>query len=142
MLLDLIRAALRELASRSGRRGRSKTRAAGDRAEEFALRFLKKAGFRPLMANVGDERGELDLVGRFPDFDGVVVIEVRARKEGGVRTPREAVDRRKQKQVVRTARRVLKRKGVFEPLRFDVVGVYLDDEGEPARAEHFPAAFR
>ena len=66
---------------------------------------------------------------------------VRARKEGGLLTPREAVDIRKQRQVVETARRLLPRRGFHDVLRFDVVGVYLNDRDEPIRAEHFESAF-
>ncbi|MCC6465887.1 MAG: YraN family protein [Planctomycetes bacterium] len=122
-------------------RGASATRAVGDRAEEFALAHLKQLGFRVLERNLHDEDGELDLVGRMKGLEGLVVVEVRARKTGGLITPREAVDARKQRQVVQTARRLLRRKGYHDVLRFDVVGVYLDGEGNPTRAEHFPDAF-
>ena len=77
-----------------------------------------------------DEDGELDLVGRVKGNEGLVVVEVRARKEGGMLTPREAVDFKKQQQVVKTAQRLLRRKGFYDVLRFDIVGVYLNDRDE------------
>ena len=140
---ELIGALFRELRPRKAEeRGRSRTRAVGDAAEEFALGFLKKErGFRLIERGMMDEDGELDLVGRIKGNEGLVVVEVRARKQGGLITPREAVDLKKQRQVVETAQRLLRRKGFHDVLRFDIVGVYLNDRDEPIRAEHFENAF-
>lgn len=139
---DLVGALIREIKPRGDNpAGRSRTRAVGDVAEEFALQLLKKKGFRLIARSMQDENGELDLVGRFRGVEGLVVVEVRARKEGGLLTPREAVDVKKQRQVVDTAYRILRRKGFHDVLRFDIVGVYLSDRNEPTRAEHFPDAF-
>jgi putative endonuclease len=142
--LELVAALVHKLRpARASQRGRSLTRTTGDQAEAFALEFLKrKCGFRLLEQGMADEDGELDLVGRVKGVEGLVVVEVRARREGGVRTPRDAVDVRKQRQVVQTAFRLLRRRGFHDVLRFDVVGVYLDDSGRPVRAEHFADAFR
>lgn len=124
------------------RGGRSKTRAVGDVAEAFALAFLKKeCGFKLIEQSMSDEEGELDLVGRIKGVEGLVVVEVRARKEGGMIAPRDAVDLHKQQQVIQTARRLLPRRGFHDVLRFDIIGVYLDATGTPTRAEHLPAAF-
>ncbi|MBK8208446.1 MAG: YraN family protein [Planctomycetes bacterium] len=122
--------------------GRSATRAVGDKAEQFALAYLKKeCGFKLIEQGMHDEDGELDLVGRIKGNEGLVVVEVRARTEGGLVSPRDAVDFSKQRQVVETARRLLPRKGFHDVLRFDIVGVWLDQQGAPARAEHFADAF-
>jgi len=141
--LELVSALFEKLRPKSGAaRGRSRTRAVGDKAEDFALVFLRqKCRFRVMDRNVQDEEGELDLVGRIRGNEGLVVVEVRSRKEGGLITPREAVDIHKQRQVVETAHRILRRKGYHDVLRFDVVGVYLNESGEPTKAEHFPDAF-
>lgn len=143
LLFDLIRAVTREIrpASDDDVAG-SAQRQVGDCAEAFALRELKKQGFRLIRRGASDPDGELDLIGRFDDYDGVVVIEVRARKEGGMQSPLEAIGYSKQKQVVRTARRLLPQMGIHDPLRFDAVGVWLDGRGNPQRMEHVPNAFR
>lgn len=142
-VLELISALLEKLRpEQTVRGGRSRTRVVGDRAEDFAVDFLKRqCRFRVVERNLEDEDGELDIVGRIRGNEGLVVVEVRSRKEGGLITPREAVDLRKQRQVVETARRILRRRGYHDVLRFDVVGVYLDENGEPTRAEHFADAF-
>jgi len=140
---ELMAAAFEKLRpKREAERGRSRTRAVGDRAEDFAVEFLKQhCRFRVVERNLEDEEGELDIVGRVRGNEGLVVVEVRARREGGMVVPRDAVDIHKQRQVVQTAQRILRRKGYHDVLRFDVVGVFLDDRGEPVRAEHTPAAF-
>lgn len=143
-LLDLLKAlvdAARDKIKPREVKGSAKRRT-GDRAEEFALAFLEKQGFSLLERNLGDEKGELDLVGHQRGCEGIVVVEVRARSEGGLLSPREAVDWRKQKQVVRTARRLLRRKGIKGRVRFDIVGVWLDESGQPTKAERFENAFR
>jgi putative endonuclease len=140
---ELIGAYVKQLMPRkAAQAGRSRTRTVGDGAEEFALLFLKKErGFRLVERGMMDEDGELDLVGRIKGNEGLVVVEVRARREGGMLTPREAVDFRKQCQVVETAQRLLRRKGFHDVLRFDIVGVLLNDRNEPISAEHFEDAF-
>ncbi|KAA0218119.1 YraN family protein [bacterium] len=143
-LLELIESVWDEVMARlrPRRRGASPTRARGDLAEDFALEFLLQQGFTLLARNLGDERGELDLVGRQRGFDGIVVVEVRARREGGLLAPREAVNRRKQRQVVKTARRLLPRHQLHGPLRFDIVGVWLNEQHKPVRAQRFESAFK
>lgn len=142
-LFELIGAYIKQLRpAKAEARGRSRTRAVGDAAEEFALRFLRKEkAFRLIERGMMDEEGELDLVGRIKGVEGLVVVEVRARKEGGMLTPREAVDYKKQRQVVRSAQRLLRRKGFHDVLRFDIVGVFLNGRDEPVRAEHFENSF-
>ena len=136
-LIDAARAKLRPK-ERAG----SATRKRGDIAEDFALAFLQKQGFSLIQRNLGDEKGELDLVGRQTGLQGLVVVEVRARRQGGKLSPRESVNRRKQKQVIKTAKRLLKRKSLTGPVRYDIVGVWLNEQNEPVEAERFENAFR
>ncbi|MBX3459533.1 MAG: YraN family protein [Planctomycetes bacterium] len=122
--------------------GVSASRAVGNRAEAFALAFLRKhRRFKLIEQGMHDEDGELDLVGRMRGAEGLVVVEVRARARGGLVAPRDAVNITKQRQVVETAKRLLRRRGFHDVLRFDIVGVELDENGEPAQAEHYPDAF-
>lgn len=144
-ILDLFLSVLDWIFGRAFRRQRrarrSATRLAGDRAEAFALAFLERDGFSTLERNMADSRGELDLVGRQRGFDGVVVVEVRSRTEGSPVDPRDTVRRGKQRRVVRAAMRLLKHRGLRGPVRYDIVGVWLNAEGEPVRAERFVDAF-
>ncbi|MDC1141482.1 YraN family protein [Planctomycetota bacterium] len=142
-IIELIKAAVKSMKPAPIKEsGRSGTRAVGDKAEDFALAFLRKErGFKLIEQSMSDEDGELDLVGRVKKFEGLVVVEVRARKVGGLKTPFEAVNHSKQVKVVQTADRLLRRAGYHEILRYDVVGVWLDDQSNPTKAEHYPNAF-
>ncbi len=145
-VLDLILAAfdytLGRLFNSSLRKAGSRTRQTGDKAEAFALAMLQRDGFSLLEQSLADFRGELDLVGRQRGFDGIVVVEVRSRSEGGMIDPRATVRGTKQRQVTLAAKRLLKRRGLLgQPVRFDIVGVWLNAHGEPVRAEHFVNAF-
>jgi putative endonuclease len=140
-VFELIQEVLQKLTS-AEESGVSRKREVGNRAEMFALKFLKSDhSFKLIERSMGDEAGEIDLVGRVPNFEGIVVVEVRARKEGGLLKPHEAVNIKKQKQVVRTAYRVVRRNGFHDNLRFDICGVYLDRRDNPVSAEYFPDSF-
>ena len=140
--LDLMEAVIARLRpSRRESRGRSDSRAVGDAAEEYALELLRKAGFRLIEQSLRDDVGELDFVGKQKGFDGIVVVEVRARKAGGLVEPKDSVNRKKQRQVVKTARRLLPRHGLKGKVRYDIVGVWLDKAGIPTRAERYESAF-
>ncbi|MCC6574503.1 MAG: YraN family protein [Planctomycetes bacterium] len=120
----------------------SPQRMAGDKAELFALAQLQREGFSLIERNLSDSRGELDLVGRQNGFDGIVVVEVRSRSEGSPLDPRDTVRGAKKRQVINTARRLLKRRQLDrEPVRFDIVGVWVNAAGEPVKAERFADAF-
>lgn len=135
----------------------------GRRGEQFALEYLKhRAGYRIVATNVripiGRTRrgapivGEIDIVGY--DGDVLAFVEVKARTATDIARPEAAVDRRKQRNLVRTARayrRVLRLGTV--PYRFDTVAVVFGDGSSPeitltkgsfseaARGPHRPAPF-
>lgn len=123
--------------------GRDKRKAAelGRRGEEFALEYLKhRAGYRIVATNVripiGRTRrgapivGEIDIVGY--DGDVLAFVEVKARTATDIARPEAAVDRRKQRNLARTARayrRVLRLETVS--YRFDTVAVVFGEGSSP-----------
>lgn len=75
-------------------------------------------------------------------LDGRVVafVEVKSRSEGP-QDPLEALDRRKRREVQRTARRwIAAHPGVGREFRFDAVGVHFPPAGPP-RVVHLRDAF-
>jgi putative endonuclease len=120
-------------------------RVLGRKGEQLALRFLEKAGLRPVMANfripIGRNiRGvavnaEIDLIAN----DGVTLcfIEVKTRSSDSFAAPEEAVNLRKQRQIIRAAKKYRK---IFHlndvNFRYDVISIILRKQAPP-RIEHF-----
>jgi len=112
----------------------------GAEGELLAAEFLIKNGFRLVLSNfkvpVGRNirgavvTGEVDLIAY--DEDKLCFIEVKTRSSDEFAAPRAAVDRRKQRQILRTARVYRK---IFHlanaKVRFDVVGIVLNEKARP-----------
>lgn len=95
----------------------------GSRYEEQAAACLVNQGYVILDKNYRCRSGEIDLIAR--DGSYLVFIEVKYRSHTSAGDPAEAVDRKKQKKVVNTARYYLLTHGYLEetPCRFDVAAV-------------------
>lgn len=101
-------------------------RAAGTQYEQKAIEYMEGQGYGLLAKNFRCHFGEIDAV-----FcrDGVIIIcEVKFRKDNSCGDPLEAVDRRKQKRICRTAMYFYMKKGysMEQPCRFDVIGIHAD----------------
>ena len=99
--------------------------AAGERAAE---RFLRRRGYTIVERNYRCPLGEVDLVA----LDGrtVVFVEVKTRRQAGGGAAYDAVDPRKQRQIVRVAEYYLAARRLHDrDVRFDVVGVCPESGG-------------
>ena len=120
------------------RRVWSPERASGRRGEDLAHRFLQQQGFRVVARNYQARSGggEIDLIA----WDGptLVFLEVKSRRTEEFGAPDRAVDREKQRALVRTAREYARRARVdWETVRFDTVSVVFS---EPVWVTHTRAA--
>ena len=120
------------------RRVWSPERASGRRGEDLAHRFLQQHGFRVVARNYQARSGggEIDLIA----WDGptLVFLEVKSRRTEEFGAPDRAVDREKQRALVRTAQEYARRARVeWENVRFDTVSVVLSD---PVAVTHTRAA--
>jgi putative endonuclease len=112
----------------------------GARGEDLAHRFLQKLGYQVVARNwrAEDGTGELDLVAW--DGETLVVIEVKTRATAEFGLPEEAVNEAKRHHLIRTAARFAREADVpFDRLRFDIVGVLLDQV--PVTIDHRRGAF-
>jgi putative endonuclease len=109
------------------RRGRSGwTQAFGRAAEAFAARHLESHGCRILAERYRCRRGEIDLIVR--DGDVVAFVEVKARRRSDFGDPVHAVNGRKQRRIIATARDYLRQDSApAGACRFDVVSVRVRD---------------
>lgn len=120
-------------------------RRTGQSAEEICARELRRRGWRILARNWRIRMGELDLIAR--DGRTLVVVEVKSNHthlRAGPLTPALAVNRAKQHRIRRLAEVWLAGAGrhlPIEDVRFDVVGILFDREGNVKEYEHIENAF-
>ena len=123
------------------------TRARGQSAEREAAAFLQARGMEILELNVHVGGGELDLIAREPaasdDAPTIVFVEVRSRSDPRRGTPLETIGRRKRAHLIRAATAWLIERGLWErvAVRFDVVGILLDESHARRRVQWVPNAF-
>ena len=112
----------------------------GDLGERMAANYLSMHGFRLVAANftcpIGRNTkgvqvtGEVDIIAL--ENDTLCFIEVKTRRSAAFTGPLSAVDRRKQRQIIRTARVYRRIFGLRDiPLRFDVVTVLIERGEDP-----------
>ena len=92
----------------------------GNRAENLALKFLKKQHLKLVERNFNCRYGEIDLV--MQDADYLVFVEVRYRKDQRFGGALASIDERKQGKLRRSAEHYLIRhKKTDSPCRFDIL---------------------
>lgn len=120
----------------------------GRAGEALAAAALERRGMRILARNERTRtvRGELDLIAL--DGQALVFVEVKARSAGSVggpERPAEAVGHRKRTKLRALALAWLRdHRGevpAHDLIRFDVVGVRLDESGRASDLEHLRGAF-
>jgi putative endonuclease len=115
----------------------------GRRGEELAAQHFERLGYRVLARNHRTRWGELDLVLADEAEDTIVFCEVKSRRLGSGDW-RENLHGRKRRQVRTMAAAWLNDvsdRPRYAELRFDAVGVTLDERGELVRLDHLQAAF-
>ncbi|WP_020418158.1 YraN family protein [Amycolatopsis sp. ATCC 39116] len=111
----------------------------GRRGEDIAARHLQKLGFVVLARNWRCRQGELDLIAT--NGRTLVICEVKTRTRESFGDPAEAVTEDKVARIRRLAGQWLSIHRVgWCRVRFDVIAVYADGDGEP-RVRHIPGAF-
>jgi putative endonuclease len=104
----------------------STTIARGASAEDRAVAWLARAGYRIVERNYRCKLGELDIIAR--DGATLVFVEVRSRQTARFGSALEAVGWAKQRRVSRMAQHyVARRRPRFAEARFDVVAITGDD---------------
>lgn len=120
-------------------------RRTGRSAEDLVAERLARRGWRILARNWRIKAGELDLIAR--DGSTLVFAEVKSNHSDlrrGPTAPALAVGSNKQRRIRRLASAWLAGHGRnlgFRDVRFDVVGVLFDHEGEVAAFDHIENAF-
>lgn len=104
-------------------------RSKGKFYEATVAQYLIKKGYNIIKQNYQTRFGEIDIIAEEKSRQLLVFVEVKARDISKKVHPFEAVDERKQKKIIMAAQQYLidnDIKNVY--IRFDVVGVILDDK--------------
>ena len=112
----------------------------GQRGELAARRFLRRQGYVILAERHRSPFGEIDLIalqGRT-----LVFIEVKTRRSRSHGDPSEAVDRRKQQRIRRSAMAYMKHNRLLPSCaaRFDIISILWPENGQP-EIRHLIGAF-
>jgi putative endonuclease len=120
----------------------------GQKGEHVAQSVLRQKGFEIEATNwrspnASEKLGEIDIIARHPQQNLLVFVEVKTRKTDAYGLPVEAVDARKQQQLMALAEIYLSLHTHIPTfgIRFDVISVFYPGQGRPAEVEHFENAF-
>lgn len=117
--------------------------ARGAAGEEAASQYLRRQGYDIIARNWRCRYGEIDVIAQHADT--IVFVEVRSRTARTMHAfgaPLESITAKKQMTVRRCAQAYLQRSG--QPagrIRFDCVGVVLDNAGTAVDLSHIVDAF-
>jgi len=103
------------------------TRRIGDAAEDLVAAWLASTGWRIIGRNIRLGHGELDIVAVDPGPPaGLVVVEVRWRRDRGFGLPEETFDRRKREHLRRAIDRMLAAGALPDGTRLPALPVRVD----------------
>ena len=117
------------------------TKKTGDKGEELAVELLESKNYTIVKRNYRYGKGEIDIIAKDPQEEGLVFIEVKSRKSLEYGSPEEAITKNKIKQLKRIAEHYLYENEIKEILcRFDVIAILMLP-GQKPQIEHFVNAF-
>ncbi len=98
----------------------------GNLGENIAEHYLKQKGYIILDKNFGCRQGEIDIIAK--DRKEIVFIEVKTRTSSKYGAPSEAVNKIKQKHMLKSIKYYLYIKNLAEEfIRIDVIEIYIKD---------------
>lgn len=98
----------------------------GNKGESYAVKFLKKKKYKILERNYSKKYGEIDIIAK--DKEYIIFVEVKTRHENPMTSPVDAVDKRKQKRIIKTAAAYLAENRLDAYCRFDVCEVFVNSD--------------
>ncbi len=112
----------------------------GRKGEKLARRYLRRQKMKFLKSNYSCPHGEIDLI--MQDGPELVFIEVKTRTSEALYTAEEAVNKSKQKNIIKSARHFINHYRLYKhPCRFDIVAVIAEPD-TPLVIRHSQDAFK
>jgi putative endonuclease len=109
----------------------------GERGELIAQRLMADKGYKIEAVNWTFQKAELDIVCKTKTE--IVFVEVKTRTSRYFENPKDAVTRKKQKNIIRAAHAYIEQANCDLEARFDIVSILL--EGKKEEIEHIEDAF-
>jgi len=109
----------------------------GRKNEERAARFLEESGHIIRERNWRQGSREVDIISETDQY--IVITEVKTMLDGSNERPEDAVNRKKQGRIIRTAEAYIWKHRLKKPVRFDVIFIYT--HAGDTRIEHIRDAF-
>lgn len=110
----------------------------GKKAEDLAIEYLQKNGYKILMRNFRFLKAEIDIIAQ---KDGlIIIIEVKARSTDVFLLPQESVTKNKIRLIVSAANHYMEEFSKEAEVRFDIISVLPDEKGK-LTVEHIIDAF-
>lgn len=100
------------------------TKTRGQIGEDAAVEYLLLQGYNIIERNISSSYGEIDIIVQKENI--ISFVEVKARKEQGLVSAREAVSKSKQKKIIITAVKYLQENEIKLQPRFDVIEIYFN----------------
>lgn len=110
----------------------------GKKAEDLAVEYLQKDGYKILARNFRFQKAEIDIIAEKEET--IVIIEVKARSTDAFMLPQEAVTKTKIRSIVSAANHYLEESNTQNEVRFDIISVLPDETGN-LKIEHITDAF-
>jgi putative endonuclease len=109
----------------------------GQKGEALAAEHLEKHGYKILFRNWMWGKNEIDVIAENHDF--IVFVEVKTRAADFQMHPLTAINREKQKSIIRAANGYLQKFGVDKESRFDIITVIKS--ADSFDIDHIESAF-
>jgi len=109
----------------------------GQKGEDLALDHLKNSGFKILFRNWKWGRNEIDIIAEKKDV--VIFAEVKTRNDDFQMHPLTAVNKEKQRSLIRAADGYIRKFKIDKDSRFDVITVIK--KGDEFEIDHIENAF-
>ena len=110
----------------------------GKFGEILALQFLQSKGLRILEQNWRHHKAEIDIIAK--EGDVLVFVEVKTRTNTFYGEPAEFITARKERLLIDAATAYMESINHEWEIRFDVVGIILNDQDEP-NIQYYKDAF-
>ena len=113
-------------------------RQTGSYHETVAIEYLKNKGYKIIDRNVLNKCGEIDIIS-LSEYGEIVFTEVKYRSSSVAGDPLEAVDARKIRKICKASAAYLNLHREYSDLqvRYDVIGVYENEQIKPHNKTHF-----